>query len=136
MYDATVLLLLLIALIGLFYGVLRSLLRAWVGRRARIALLEMLEGHPEPRPAPNVLDAFLAGGGPLSEQPKGQDYAVTGLLLAVIGGACVVLGLALKVGQFAVGTFVGGVLCIWLGLFAGVAGWVARAMARRAKPKG
>ena len=60
----------------------------------------------------------------------------TGLLLAVIGGACVVLGLALKVGQFAVGTFVGGVLCIWLGLFAGVAGWVARTMLRRAKPKG
>lgn len=49
------------------------------------------------------------------QAPSRQNYLLTGLLIICIGVGCVLFGRALRVGEIAVGTYLGGVFCFILG---------------------
>ena len=121
---------LFLALLVVFYGVVHSLLRVWLDYRVRLKFLDKLEKNPD-------LMQSTAGAQSLFPTPEGgvkavgrQDFAVTGLALGCIGLVCVVAGRTLRVGQLAVGAYLGGVMCVVLGIILGLLGLLIRAMAR------
>ncbi|HIJ72526.1 MAG TPA: hypothetical protein HPP83_00345 [Candidatus Hydrogenedentes bacterium] len=130
MYNAILLLAVFAALAALGWGVVRAMLRAWLARKVRIALLETLQSHPELRPPLDALDEVLDNAAAVAGAPARQDYAITGATIAILGVAAVILGLALRVGEVAVGAFVGGALCLWVGVPLTILGALIRLMTR------
>ncbi len=95
----------------LFYGVARILGRIWLEHRVRLALLERIERRPELAESVQGLMDLMGGSEPVSLKTR-QDFAVTGALLALIGGGCCVAGWMLHSGKLAVGIYVGGWVCV------------------------
>jgi hypothetical protein len=54
------------------------------------------------------------------------DFLITGIALGVIGACCALIGWNLRVGQLAVGMYLGGIFSLCLGFLVGLAGLVAR----------
>lgn len=73
-----------------------------------------------------------AGGGALPQSAPSSDgrvdYLVMGIALGVIGISCALIGWNLRVGQLAVGIYLGGIFCICVGFLLAVFGLFARRM--------
>lgn len=116
----------------MMYGILHALLRAWLDYRVRIAFLQRLEKNPSLLgPEPDIATAF-AGLLPAPPRIQRQNYALTGLVLALIGVGCAVTGRLMRSGEFAVGMFLAGVFCLILGMAIGLLGFIIRVMTRPA----
>lgn len=124
MNSAWILLLLVIVMAAFGFGVLRTLLRIWLEHRVRLAVWEQT-GEP-----PSADVEALAGVPQARRELARQDYVVTGALLAALGGAGVVAGQVIGLGNLAVGLYLGGFVCIGLGILILLLGFLIRALAR------
>jgi hypothetical protein len=109
----------------LLLGALRYLLRSWVDYRVRIAVLQSMDRHPD-----LLTESDGAGDDVLTAQAPSSsgrvDYLVTGIALGVIGVFCALVGWNLRVGQLAVGAYLGGIFCICIGFLLGLFGFLVR----------
>ncbi|MBM3290446.1 MAG: hypothetical protein FJY92_09865 [Candidatus Hydrogenedentes bacterium] len=121
---------LLAILVTLAYGVAQVLIRAWLDYRVRLAFLDKLEKDPALLGPHADMAAVMSGLTSTSHAYHRQNYATTGLVLTAIGIASLVAGRLLRSGEFAVGIYLGGVLCIVLGLVIALVGSIARLMSR------
>ncbi len=130
MQSALILVPFALVLVTLLYGVLYAILRAWLDYRVKMKLLEKLETNPNLLHGEQRLVQMLtADHGSAPRKPR-QDYALTGLLIAAIGVGCILFGRMLRVGDVAVGTYLGGVLCLLLGLVLAGLGAVIKVLSR------
>jgi MFS family permease len=130
MAEGLIALALILALIIVFVGVARAILGAWIDHRVKMALLRRLETTPEVGLEPAELGALVdevTGG---DRKPR-HSFILTGVILAVIGLACAMVGDHLRVGNFAVGIHIGGILCIFLGIVLALLGLLVRVLNRR-----
>jgi hypothetical protein len=121
---------LVVVLATVTYGVVRALGRIWLDHRIRLALLDKLQEKPELLESYTELQRILAN---LPEGRAGrprQDYALTGVVLAAIGIGCAVAGQCSGAGRLAVGLYVGGWICIVLGVILALIGIFIRRIAR------
>ncbi len=105
----------LLGLAVFLYVVFRSLFRAWIDHRVRMALLEKVEHKPELLRAFEELEEPAAPVATDSEQPVKTDLTLTGVSLTVIGVIFVLVNGVLGKSEWAVGAYFGGVACIVLG---------------------
>jgi hypothetical protein len=127
-HIALVLIPLVIAIVTIAFGVIHTLLRTWLNYRLKLAFLESLEKQPDMLEAINDPESVVSRLG--EDGVTRQNYALTGALLAVIGVICIAGGRAMRVGQLAVGTFLGGFVCLFLGVCLTLLGLVIRALAK------
>lgn len=113
----------------LLYGLLRSVGRIWLDHKVRLTLLEKAEQQPELVASMNEF-LNVVNTLPGASVRGGQDYRVTGILLAVIGLGCSAIGRGLHVGQIAVGLYVGGLICVGAGILLTLLGLLLRWLAR------
>jgi len=116
----------------LLLGALRYLLRSWVDYRVRIAVLQSMDRRPD-----LLTESDGAGDNVLAAQAPSStgrvDYLVTGIALGVIGVFCVLIGWNLRIGQLAVGTYLGGIFCLCIGFLLAFFGLLVRRI-RRPRP--
>ena len=124
MNSAWILLLLLIVLAAFAFGVMRTLLRIWLDQRVRLAVWEKTGEPPD-----DNLDA-IPGIPEARRELSKQDYVVTGALLAALGLAGVIAGQIIGLGNLAVGLYLGGFVCIGLGILILLLGFLIRTLAR------
>jgi hypothetical protein len=130
MESFLVLIPLVLVLVTLLYSVLYAILRAWLDYRTRMALLDKLDRNP------NLLgnDVNLASMVTQQTSPESpglrQDFVVTGLMIVAIGVGCILFGRVLRVGEFAVGTYLGGFACLLVGLAFALLGAVVKVLSR------
>jgi len=109
-----------------------ALIESWHDYRLRLALLKQLERNPDIAGSAEPIEALLR------DRSKGrgrQDYVLTGLFVAGIGVFCVVAGRLLRTGQGAVGLYVGGWACLWVGMVLSLLGIVIRLLVRNRRKK-
>lgn len=105
----------LLALAAFLYVVFRSLIRAWIDHRVRMALLEKVEHKPELLRAFEELEATAEPVAADGDRPPRTDLTLTGVSLTVIGVIFVLVNGVLGKSEWAVGAYFGGVVCIVLG---------------------
>ena len=129
MQPILVLIPLAIVIVTVLFGIGHSFLRTWFDYRLKLTFLEKLEKHPEFLQSDKDVDSVLGSieGDPV---PTRQDYVLTGLLLAGIGILCVLFGRGLRVGELAVGTYLGGFFCVVVGLLLAGLGALLRFIAK------
>ncbi len=114
--DRSVLILpFLLALAVFLYVVFRSLIRAWIDHRVRMAILEKVEHKPELLRAFEELEQAAEPEPADPEETQKADMTLTGVSLTVIGVIFVLVNGVLGKSQWAVGAYFGGVACIVLG---------------------
>ena len=113
----------------LLYGILRVFGRIWLEHRVRLALLERIDKKPELIESVQGLMNLMGAAEPFSRGTR-QDYAVTGILLSIIGGGCCGVGWMLHSGKLAVGIYAGGWMCVFLGLVLFMIGLFVRKLLR------
>ncbi len=113
----------------LLYGVVRILGRMWLEHRVRLTLLERIDKRPELAESVQGLMDLMGAAEPVSTKMR-QDYAVTGVLLALIGGGCCLAGWMLHSGKLAVGIYVGGWVCVGAGFLLCLFGLFIRKLMR------
>lgn len=128
MTPALVALFLVVLAASLFIALLRSLVRIWLDHRTKLAILEQLEKTTLTSASASQLQTFLKEILSVSSSPARQDFTATGAFLAAIGTLALLTGKALRVGQFAVGLYLGGIVCVALGLLLAVSGLLIRTM--------
>ncbi len=121
---------LLLALVALILGVLRSIFGAWLNHRARLEVLRRLEKNPDLVRSPEEVQDLYKALGATPDGADALDYTMTGMLLCVLGAACIVTGRYLRVGAVAAGTYWGGMVCVLLGLLLAVLGLVIQVLSR------
>lgn len=121
---------LLLILVTLAYGVVQVLVRAWLEYRVRLAFLDKLERNPALLGPQADLSKVIGGLSAATGDSRRQNYALTGLILAGIGIACAIGGRLLRSGDLAVGIYLGGILCVFLGLIIALLGFVVRVMTK------
>jgi len=105
----------LLALAAFLYVVFRSLIRAWIDHRVRMALLEKVEHKPELLRAFEDLERTAEPIEDDGDKPAKTDLTLTGVSLTVIGVIFVLVNGVLGKSEWAVGAYFGGVACIVLG---------------------
>jgi len=115
---------------ALAYGLLRALIQLWANHRVKVVLLERAEQYPQLLESPDALRTLLTGLSTNAGAYSRLDYALTGVFLMVIGLVCIAMGRLARVGVLAVGTYLGGVICVGLGMVLTVLGLVIRRLAR------
>ena len=118
------------------YGLLRGLGQIWLNHRIRLALLEKIQDKPELVKSFQELQEVLAEIPVARRIEHHQDYTVTGILLAALGVGCTILGRCMGVGTYAVGIYVGGFICIGLGVLLALVGLLIRWLSRNPVFKG
>ncbi len=117
---------LVLALAGLLYLVFRSLARAWLDHRIRMAILERAEHKPE---FLELLDD-PAGPSPETEASQGAhpkaDLTMTGIILGLIGLIFVLINGVVGRSQWSVGAYFGGVACVVIGFILASVGLLTR----------
>ena len=125
---------LLLAFAAVLYGAFRAFGRVWLDHRIRLTILEKAERNPQVMDSMNELLDIL-GQLPGGSGANRQDYTVTGVILALLGLAGILLGRFMHVGQFAVGVYVGGYVCVGIGIVLALLGvfvrWISRTPAAR-----
>lgn len=119
---------LVVVIITFTYGVARSLLRVWLEHRLKLALLEKFEQHPGLFDSSDEVMDLLAKQEAIAKTQNVQDYTLTGLILALIGLGSVAAGRILEIGNIAVGIYIGGFVCIVLGVLIGLMGILFRSL--------
>lgn len=111
----------------LLFGAMRYLLRSWIDYRVRVGILEELERRPDllTVPADAEGDAHHAAS---PSRDNRVDYVVMGVALGVMGMASAAIGWTMRVGQLAVGAYLGGIFCICLGFLFAFFGYLTRRM--------
>lgn len=122
---------LVIVLGAVAYGVLRMFGRIWLEHRIRMAVLERIEKRPELLDSVHDLFNILGAAEAIPTKTSRQDYALTGALLAAMGVGFCLLGRMLHSGRLAVGIYVGGWVCVLLGLLLFAAGVFIRRLTRQ-----
>ncbi len=130
MDDLVRMLPLVVAVGALIYLVVRNLGRVWLDHRVKLALLEKLEQKPELLNSFQELQTLLDGSSSDPEVEQRQDLTLTGVMLAVLGAACVVLYASVGRGVWAVGAYWGGVICVVLGFILALIGLLIRFLTR------
>ena len=121
---------LVLVLVTLLYSVLYAILRAWLDYRMRMALLDKLDHNPGLLEASVDLQSVIAQQtSPSSSRPR-QDFALTGLMIVAIGIGCILFGRLLRVGDVAVGTYLGGFVCLLVGIVLALLGAVVKVLSR------
>ncbi len=120
----------LIVFITLGYLIGHSIGRVWLNHRVKIALLEKLENKPELLKSFQELQQLLDGAASDPDAENRQDLSLTGIILAVIGVACVVLYTTIASGRWAVGAYWGGVACVAIGFLLSLLGLLIRFLSR------
>lgn len=120
---------LLLALLAVIMGVVRALAGAWLNYRVRMELLQKLEKNPELVNSPAEVQELYDRLAPDPES-NGQDYTVTGVALAALGAACIGTGWMLRFGQTAAGIYLGGMICVALGVLLALVGLFVRVVRR------
>lgn len=112
------------------YVLTRAIGIIWIKYRVRMAVLKRLELEPDLLASPKRMETAFSEAAAHYKTYSGQDFVLTGLILAVFGLACVALALELRTGELAVGAYVGGFACAILGsvlaLLTGFLRWLAR----------
>lgn len=121
---------LVVVIVTFTYGVARSLLHVWLEHRVKLALLEKYERHPELFDSSQEVLDLLATQERAAKKTGRQDYAVTGVLLSLIGIGCVIAGRIIGLGKLAVGIYLGGITCIILGVLIALLGLLIRALGK------
>lgn len=117
---------LILALAGLLYLVFRSLARAWLDHRIRMAILERAEHRPE------ILELLDDPAAPSpekevsSDSPYKADLVLTGIILGLIGLFFVLVNGVVGRSQWSVGAYFGGVACVVIGFILASVGLLAR----------
>ena len=120
-----------IVVVTVLYGVVHALVRAWLDYRLRLAFLAKLERNPALLNDPSSIHEALSG---ISLQSGArQQYSFTGLLLAAIGVTCIITGRMLRLGGFAVGAYLGGIVCVLFGLVLAILGFLIHRFSRRSQ---
>lgn len=120
---------LLLVLVTLLYSVLYAILRAWLDYRVRITLLDKVDHNPQLLETSQDLERLVTEQRTDNTKVR-QNYALTGLMIAAIGIGCIVFGRMLRVGDVAVGTYLGGMLCFLLGAVLAALGGLVRILSR------
>ena len=120
---------LIVVLGAVTYSVARALGHIWLDYRIKLALLDKLQEKPELLESYAELQRILAGVSN-GRAVRQQDYVITGIVLAVIGIGCAIGGESYGVGRLAVGLYVGGWICIVLGVILALIGLFIRRLAR------
>ena len=107
---------LLVTVLALFGAIVRGILHLWCDYRIKRRFLQWLAKHPDKVNGAGDIPKSLAEFSAQPTHVQGQDFAVTGLLLAVLGLAAVAAGYGLRVGNIAVGLYFGGLVCLVAGL--------------------
>jgi hypothetical protein len=136
MYPIIVMLPFIIVIVALSVTVLRKISAVWVEHRVKIALLERVEKNPELLGAFDELQELLTTAPEEDESSRRQDLALTGVLLALIGGVTVVIALLAGSGRYAVGAYFGGVACVVLGFILCLTGLLLRYLSRAPVDRG
>ena len=121
---------LLLVVAAFTYGVARSLLRVWLDHRLKLSILQKYEAHPELFDSSQEVLDLLARQDKPSKRSQPQDYAMTGILLAVLGAGGVAAGHIIALGNLAVGLYVGGIVCLVLGILIALLGFLIRALGK------
>lgn len=121
---------LVLVLVTLLYSVLYAMLQAWLDYRVRMALLNKLDQNPRILDGEGQLSKVLTAPDSLERTPSRQDFLITGLMIASIGIGCIIFGRFLRVGDLAVGTYLGGFLCLLIGVVVCVLGGVVKVFSR------
>ncbi|MCP4645415.1 MAG: hypothetical protein GY851_33535 [bacterium] len=118
-----------ILIVTMVYGVTQSLLGSWLDYRLKLNYLDKLEKHPELIDRSNS----SADGSSPTQAPHlvaKQNYFLTGAILVALGLFFVFGGRLVRVGEFAVGAYLGGILCVLLGLPLAGVGLLIRYLAK------
>lgn len=121
---------LLIVLGTLTYLVARAIGQLWLDYRVKMVLLEKLEGRPELLRSFQELQELLEDTSSDPDIEQRHDFTLTGMMLAVIGAACVILYGTVGGGRFAVGAYWGGVGCVAVGFMLVLLGLLIRFLSR------
>jgi hypothetical protein len=113
---------LIVVLATITYGIVRALGRIWLDHRIRLALLDKLLEKPELIESYTEVQHVVVNAFDGASNRPHQDYALTGIILTAIGVASALLGHGGEAGRISVGLFVGGWICIALGLLLAVIG--------------
>lgn len=122
---------LVIVFVAVVYGILRMFGHIWLEHRIRLTLLEKIEKRPELVDSVHDLVNLLGAAEALPARKDRQDYALTGALLAAMGVGFCLLGRMLHSGKLAVGIYVGGWVCVVLGLLLFAVGLFIRKLLRQ-----
>ena len=129
--NALVIILPFLLVVGaLAYGLLRALIQLWANHRVKVVLLKRVEQYPQLLESPDALRTLLTGLSTDAGAYSRLDYALTGVFLTAIGLVCIAMGRLARVGVLAVGTYLGGVICVGLGVALTVLGLLIRHLAR------
>lgn len=120
---------LIIVLTVLIYGIFRAFGSIWLEHRIRMVLLQRLQKKPELLDSMHELFDVIGAAEPLPPRNR-QDFAVTGVILAVFGGALCTAGRIIHTGKLAVAIYGGGWACIILGFLLFVIGLIIRKLSR------
>ena len=119
----------LLLVVGIFTaGVARSIVRAWLEHRVKLVLLQKYADRPDLFESPDDLRELIERESAGAATQPFQDYRLTGAFLAAIGVGCVVAGRVLAVGDLAVGLYIGGFVCVALGILVSFLGVVLHAL--------
>lgn len=121
---------LVLVLVTLLYSVLYAILRAWLDYRVRMALLDKLDHNPNLLDSNEDFGQVVADKDPAGSTVQRQNYAMTGLMIVAIGIGCIVFGRLLRVGDVAVGTYLGGFVCLLIGVVLAVLGGIVKVLSR------
>ena len=106
--------------------------RIWLEHRVKLAFLEKLEKNPGALPPFQDVRTVMSASADSNSSQARQDYTLTGLLVAAMGLVCAIYGKTLGIGDIAVGSYVGGILCFGLGIALALAGLLLRSMVKPA----
>jgi len=120
----------LLVLAVLTYTVLRTIIRAWLNHRVKMAILEKLETQPEALDNVPALQALVEDGELRSVEDQRQNLILTGAFLAAIGVFCALLAHVYLTGRYATGVYFGGVACVPIGFVLVLAGVLIRMLNR------
>ncbi len=109
-------LVLLVTVLALFGAIVRGILRLWCDYRIKRRFLQWLAKNPDKVNGTADIPNSLAEFSRRYPREERQDFAATGLLLAAFGLAAVAAGYALRVGNIAMGLYIGGLACFVAGV--------------------
>ena len=130
MAQLTISFLLLILAATIVTTSIRSIIRAWLDYRVKLAFVRRMERGSPAISSPEAVAATLEQLN-VGQEAEKRNYALTGGMLATMGLVTMVMGRVLRVGPVAVGLDLGGALAVILGLFLTCFGLLAQYLAKR-----
>ena len=122
---------LLVSIALLFcYGVGRTFVQLWAIHRKKVAILRRFEENPSAFESSQEVIEQISAQEQRNQRAVRQDYTITGTGLALIGITALLIGRVLAYGQIAVGLYIGGIVCVLLGLLIALIGYLVRALSR------